>query len=115
MKRKFFKIMGLVLIASIVMIAVVACNNTRDDQKTPSSSTEIVAKLPDMVDYGQAAYINVPPQNYSAADREAWIADLSEKQDEERGYWLLADENETWDNGEYYSFAAIVDGERQHS
>lgn len=115
MKRKFFKIMGLVLIASIVMIAVVACNKPRDDQKTPPSSTEIVAKLPDMVDYGQAAYINVPVQNYSAADRDAWIADLGEKQDEERGYWLLADENETWDNGEYYSFAAIVDGERQHS
>ncbi len=112
MKRKFFKIMGLVLIASIVMIAVVACNNTRDDQKTPPSSTEIVAKLPDMVDYGQAAYINVPVQNYSAADRDAWIADLGEKQDEERGYWLLADE--TWDNDEYYSFAAIVDGERKH-
>lgn len=113
MKRKFFKIMGLVLIASIVMIAVVACNKPRDDQKTPPSSTEIVAKLPDMVDYGQAAYINVPEQNYSAADREAWIADLGEKQDEERGYWLLADE--TWDNDKYYSFAAIVDGERQHS
>ena len=112
MKRKFFKIMGLVLIASIVMIAVVACNKPRDDQKTPPSSTEIVAKLPDMEDYGQAAYINVPPQNYSAEDREAWIAALKEKQDEERGYWLLADES--WVDGEYYSFAAIVDGERQH-
>lgn len=105
--RKLIKIIACMLILSIVVIAVAACVNNGDDKKPIDNSKVNISTLPDMVDYGQSAYINVARVNYTEQDRDNWNQKLTDKQDEERGYWLL--DGETWDNSKYYTFGAITE------
>ena len=110
--RKFIKIVSCLVILSVIMIAAAACVKVNNDDKKNSSTKVNIDYLPDMVDYGNSAYISVPPVDYSAGDIADWTAELQKKQDEERGYWLL--DGEKWDDAPYRDFAAIVDGARKH-
>lgn len=114
MKRKIFKVLACVLVLSIVMIGLLACvDKNKDKPKDDTKSTTVdITMLPDMIDYGQSAYYNIGTANYSADQQEGWISKLDEKQVDERGNWLL--EGEEWNDANYYSFGAIVDGRRQH-
>ena len=116
MKRKIFKVLACVLVLSIVMIGLLACvDKDKDKPKDDTKNTTVdITMLPDMIDYGQSAYYNIGTANYSADQQEGWIAKLDEKQVDERGNWLLEGEGETWNDANYYSFGAIVDGRRQH-
>ena len=114
MKRKIFKVLACVLVLSIVMIGLLACvDKDKDKPKDDTKSTTVdITMLPDMIDYGQSAYYIIGTANYSDDQQEGWIAKLYEKQVDERGNWLL--EGETWNDANYYSFGAIVNGKRQH-
>lgn len=114
MKRKIFKVLACVLVLSIVMIGLLACvDKNKDKPKDDTKNVTVdITMLPDMIDYGQSAYYNIGTANYSDDQQEGWIAKLYEKQVDERGNWLL--EGETWNDANYYSFGAIVNGKRQH-
>lgn len=113
MKRKIFKVLACVLVLSIVMIGLLACvDKDKDKHKDDTKNVTVdITMLPDMIDYGQSAYYNIGTADYSS-QKNGWVAKLDEKQVEERGNWLL--EGETWDDANYYSFGAIVNGKRQH-
>lgn len=114
MKRKIFKVLACVLVLSIVMIGLLACvDKNKDKPKDDTKNTTVdITMLPDMIDYGQSAYYNIGTADYSDDQQEGWIAKLNEKQVDERGNWLL--EGEEWNDANYYSFGAIVNGKRQH-
>ena len=114
MKRKIFKVLACVLVLSIVMIGLLACvDKNKDKPKDDTKNTTVdITMLPDMIDYGQSAYYNIGTADYSDDQQEGWIAKLNEKQVDERGNWLL--EGEEWNDANYYSFGAIVNGRRQH-
>lgn len=112
MKRKIFKVLACVLVLSIVMIGLVACIKDKDKPKDDTKNVTVdITMLPDMIDYGQSAYYNIGTADYSS-QKSGWVTKLDEKQVEERDNWLL--EGETWDDANYYSFGAIVNGKRQH-
>ena len=120
MKRKIFKVLACVLVLSVVMVWLVACNGKTDDKDNDKnnnnkSNTVNITILPDMTDYGQSAYYNVAKVDYSSKMTE-WTGKLNDKLDEEHKNWLLADE--TWNNDNYYSFGAITgegdSAKRQH-
>lgn len=114
MKRKIFKVLACVLVLSIVMIGLLACvDKDKDKPKDDTKSTTVdITMLPDMIDYGQSAYYNIGRADYSDSQKSGWVTELDKKQVDERGNWLL--KGETWNDDNYYSFGAIVDGRRQH-
>lgn len=113
MKRKIFKVLACVLVLSIVMIGLLACVDKDNDKPKDDTKnvTVDITMLPDMIDYGQSAYYNIVPADYSS-QKSGWVDQLNAKQKDERDNWLL--EGETWNDANYYSFGAIVDGRRQH-
>ena len=113
MKRKIFKVLACVLVLSIVMIGLLACvDKDKDKPKDDTKNTTVdITMLPDMIDYGQSAYYIIGTADYSS-QKSGWVTELYEKQVEERDNWLL--EGEKWNDANYYSFGAIVDGRRQH-
>ena len=76
--RKLIKIIACMLILSIVVIAVAACVKNGDDKKPTDNSKVNISTLPDMVDYGQSAYINVARVNYTEQDRDNWNQKLTD-------------------------------------
>lgn len=113
MKRKIFKVLACVLVLSIVMIGLLACvDKDKDKHKDDTKNVTVdITMLPDMIDYGQSAYYNIGEAVYGS-QKSDWVDQLNAKQVEERGNWLLEDEE--WVDGNYYSFGAIVNGKRQH-
>ena len=114
MKRKIFKVLACVLVLSIVMIGLLACvDKDKDKPKDDTKNVTVdITMLPDMIDYGQSAYYNIGIADYDGSQKSGWVDQLNAKQVEERDNWLLEDEE--WNDANYYSFGAIVDGRRQH-
>lgn len=114
MKRKIFKVLACVLVLSIVMIGLLACvDKDKDKHKDDTKNVTVdITMLPDMIDYGQSAYYNIGRADYSDSQKSGWVDQLNAKQVDERDNWLL--EGEKWEDANYYSFGAIVNGKRQH-
>lgn len=116
MKRKIFKVLACVLVLSIVMIGLLACvDKDKDKPKDDTKNVTVdITMLPDMIDYGQSAYYDIGRADYSDSQKSGWVTELDKKQVDERKNWLLEGEGEEWNNANYYSFGAIVNGKRQH-
>ena len=111
MKRKIFKVLACVLVLSVVMVWLVACNGTTDKDNDKNnnnkSNTVNITILPDMTDYGQSAYYSVAKVEYSSSKMTDWTGKLNDKLHEEHENWRLPGEEE-WNNDNYYSFGAIT-------
>ena len=112
MKRKIFKVLACVLVLSVVMVWLVACNGKTDNKDNDKnnnnkSNTVNITILPDMTDYGQSAYYNVAKVDYSSSKMTEWTGKLNDKLHEEHENWRLPGEEE-WNNDNYYSFGAIT-------
>lgn len=106
MKRKIFAFIVVLALLCSTVLGLVSCKKDKTTNTDDTKTAVDIKILPDMVDYGTPSYYEVNAINYSDADKSNWITELTDKQTEEREYWI--DDVTLWDNDEYYTFGPVA-------